>query len=60
MDIVDELEIGPSYALNSDEKWLRKRAAEEIRRLRKQLADAGWALEAARELEDQRDNGGWL
>lgn len=33
MNLVTELRHGPSYTLNSDEKHLRERAAEEIERL---------------------------
>lgn len=33
MNLVTELRHGPSYTLNSDEKQLRERAAEEIERL---------------------------
>lgn len=39
MKLTDELRNGPSYALNSDEKLLRQRAADEIERLSRQLAD---------------------
>lgn len=61
MDIVEELEIGPSYVLNSDEKWLRKRAAEEIRRLRRQLEHVSWLREQERQLfEEHERGGGWL
>ena len=33
MNLITELRCGPSYVLNSDEKELRNRAAEEIERL---------------------------
>ena len=39
MTLTDELRNGPSYALNSDEKLLRQRAADEIERLGRELAD---------------------
>lgn len=39
MTLTDELRNGPSYALNSDEKLLRQRAADEIERLSRDLAD---------------------
>lgn len=39
MKLIDELRNGPSYILNSDEKELRNRCADELERLYKENAD---------------------